>query len=94
MISSLRSLPPPKIVLNLVELRLVWEVDSQAWGLIGERLCLLAEQFKVLHPGSKMEVKFSVGYWDRRFIPVLVELFKTVGAMVKLKEDANVVIAE
>jgi len=90
---SLCSLPPPKIVLKLV-LCLVRVVDLQAWGLIGGHLCLLAERFKTIHPGSKMEVKFSVGRFNGRFIPALVELFKAIEAMVKLGKHASVVIAE
>jgi len=93
-IPSLHSLLPPRIVLELVEIRLVMEVDFQAWDLIGMDLCLLAERFKAIHSGRKMEVKFTVCDGYGRFIPAIVELFRTMEAMVKSRENANVVIEE
>lgn len=53
-------------------------------------LCRPAKQSKATHPGRKIEIEVPI---CRCFSDELVEWFKSGEVMLKLKEDANVVVA-
>ena len=74
--------------------RWISPVDFPTWEAVGTDLCRLAKQFKIAHPGRKMEVEVSGGscFGDNKL--ALVEWFRSGEIMLKLKEYANVVITE
>jgi len=97
---SLHSCPPPKIVLTLEGL---WDtgVSLRAWeGMVGH-LCRAAKQFKATHPERKMEVEVSIGRCYTDYTNVLcdkkalfVRWLKSGDVMLRLKEDANLVVTD
>jgi len=70
------------------------QVDFRAWEVMGRHLCRAAKEFKTAHPGKKMEVEVSVGGWVNNFKPAFVEWCKSGEIMLKLMEDANVVVTD
>lgn len=93
MLPPLYSFPPPKIVLAL-EGSCFEGVDFRAWEAMGGHLCRAAQQFKATHPRTEMEVEISVGGWGGSGKPVFVEWCKSGEVMLKLMEDAKVVITD
>jgi len=87
---SLHSFPPPKVVLAVD----AWfeQVDFQAWEVMVGHLHRAAKRFKTTHTGKKMEVEISLGGWDGDSKPGLVEWCKSGEVILKLMEDANVVV--
>ena len=71
-------------------------MDYQAWKvmMVGH-LCWAAKEFKITHSGRKMEVKISVSNWYHVDDKPMFVRWSTGGeVMLKLKEDANIVITK
>lgn len=89
---SLYSFPPPKVILAAE-----WSdyelIDYRSWEVMARHLSRAAKQFKTTHPGRTMEVEISLSRWHSGYKSIFVRwLTRTSEAMLKLKEDANVVI--
>jgi len=91
---ALYSYPPAKVILEVGGVR-NQRPDYRAWKVMTGHLCRAAKEFKTTHPGRKMEVEISVSGWiniDDK--PMFVEWCTSGEVMLKLKEDANIVITD
>ena len=68
------------------------EFDLQAWEVIVGHLHRMAKQFKTTHPGRMVDVEISLTGWGGESKPMFVQWCQSGKVMLKLMEDANVVV--